>query len=109
MAPVEQDAMMDAAAFFVQFAELTGENPPHAKDYRVQARLKRIGLVPGKPFDAAKLTPQAKAAFDTAPALGFAHIKGYIKNADQVVNGWSMVMNPVGTYGTDYLNRALIA
>ncbi len=109
MAPVEQVASMDAAAYFTRFAELTRENPPHANDYPVLARMKRIGLEPGRPFDAASAPPALKAALDKAVAAAQAKIKGYIMNADKVVNGWSMVMNPVGTYGTDYLKRALIA
>ncbi len=107
--PVEVVAEMDAAAFFARFAQLTIENPPHANDYPVLERMKRLGLEPGKPFDLSKASPEAQAALASAPKKALAKITGYIRNADRVVNGWGMIMNPVGTYGTDYLKRALIA
>ena len=108
-APVDVVAQMDAAAFFARFAQLTIENPPHANDYPVLERMKRLGLETGKPFDLAKASPEAQAALNSAPQPALAKITGYLANADRIVNGWGMIMNPVGTYGTDYLKRALIA
>jgi hypothetical protein len=107
--PVEQVARMDAATFFGRFCELTRENPPHTNDYPILARLKRIGLEPGQPFDAAKLRPAVKQALEKAVAEGQRKIKGHLLRATQSVNGWFLISNPVGTYGTDYLKRALIA
>src|SRR5262249_34898974 len=49
-APAEQVERMDAAAFFALFAGLMQENPPHAGDYAMLARLKRIGIEPGNAF-----------------------------------------------------------
>ncbi len=107
--PVEVVAEMDAAEFFARFAQLTVDNPPHANDYPVLARMKRLGLEPGKPFDLAQTSPEAQAAWSSAPRKAQAKIIGYLANANKNVNGWAMILNPVGTYGTDYLKRALIA
>src|SRR5207302_8209497 len=49
-APVEIVAPMDAAAFFTRFAGLLPDNPPHANDYPMLARLKNVGIEPGKDF-----------------------------------------------------------
>lgn len=105
--PMEVVERMDAATFFTRFIELTRNNPPHANDYPILQRMKRIGLEPGKPFDIAQLSPEIRSSLDQSMQAGIARIKAYAP--DNVVNGWSMVMNPVGTYATDYNKRSLIA
>lgn len=108
-APVEQVAKMDAAAFFARFAELTKDNPPHANDYPVLARMRRVGLEPGKPFDLAKASPQARRALEAAPAAAQRLIVEQLRRAGTKVGNWQMITPPVGTYGTDYTRRAVIA
>ncbi len=108
-APVEQVAKMSAAEFFADFTELMKANPPHANDYPILQQMERLGIVPGKSFDLSKASPEAKAALEAAPAAGSAKIQGYAPHAAALVNDWAMIMNPVGTYGTDYLKRAFIA
>lgn len=107
--PVEQVQKMNAAAFFTTFAELMKANPPHANDYPIVQRMARIGLVPGESFDFARAQPEVKAALEDAVASGQKKIRAYKKNSTAQVNGWAMVGNPIGTYGTAYLKRALIA
>jgi hypothetical protein len=108
-APVEQVAKMSAAEFFADFAELMKANPPHANDYPILQQMERLGIVPGKSFDLSKASPEAKAAFEVAPVAGLTKVKAYAPNAAALINDWAMIMNPVGTYGTDYLKRAFIA
>jgi hypothetical protein len=108
-APVEQVAKMDAAAFFARFAEVTRENPPHANDYPVLARMRRLGLEPGKPFDLAAASPQARQALEKAPGLAQKLIVEQLTRAGTRVGNWQMITPPVGTYGTDYVRRAVIA
>jgi hypothetical protein len=108
-APGEQVAKMSAATFFAHFAEATRDNPPHANDYPILSRMKRIGLEPGRSFDFARATQQTQAALEKAVPVAQDKIKGYLTNSSRQVDGWGMVMSPIGTYGTDYLKRALIA
>ena len=107
--PSEQVAEMDAAEFFGRFAELTRDNPPHENDYPILARMKRIGLEPGKPFDFSKAPPQVQAALTKAVPLAQERITGGMAKAGTVVNNWGMILSPIGTYGTDYFRRAVIA
>ncbi len=107
VAPVEQVSKMDAPAFFTRFCELTKNNPPHANDYPILGRMKRIGIVPGQSFDLARTTPAVKTATAEAGPKAMAKLKSYFP--DRVVNSWVIPMNPIGTYGTDYLRRANIA
>jgi hypothetical protein len=109
--PVQQVAKMDAAAFFARFAALTHGAPPHANDNPVLARLKRIGLEPGKHFDFAKVPRNTRQAMKNAVPIASKKItEGLLGGSgSHVVNGWVMMMPPIGTYGTDYLRRAQIA
>jgi hypothetical protein len=107
--PTEQVAKMDATTFFARFTELTKDNPPHPNDYPVLARMKRIGLEPGKPFDLAKASPQVQRALKEAIPIAHKKITEGLVGGSTIVNGWAMMMPPIGTYGTDYLRRAQIA
>jgi len=109
--PVDQVAKMDAATFFARFAELTKGNPPHENDYPILAQMKRIGLEPGKTFDFAKATPQAQQVMKRAiPIAQRKIVAGLAAGGGRAtVNGWAMMLTPIGTYGTDYLRRAQIA
>src|SRR6478736_8884467 len=51
----EQVNRMDAVAYFTLLCKLMKSNPPAAADAPEVARFSRIGLVPGKDFDASKL------------------------------------------------------
>src|SRR5580692_6902159 len=55
--PLDQVNKMPAAAYFKYAAELMKLNPPHVTDWSTVARLKRIGIEPGKSFDYAQLDP----------------------------------------------------
>lgn len=107
--PVEQVKKMDAGTFFARFAALTRSNPPHANDYPILDRMARIGLVPGRPFDIAKASPDVKAALEAAALAGTGQILATLPRTGTMVNGWRMLAEPIGTYGTAYLRRAVIA
>lgn len=107
--PPDIVARMDAGKFFARFAQVMKDNPPHHADYPILARMERLGIEPGKSFDIAQVSPEIKVAMEKAVPIAQAKIKGHIKNSDRRVDGWSMVSTPIGTYGTDYLKRAMIA
>jgi len=107
--PVEKVFKMASQQFFTLFSKLTIDNPPHPNDYPILARMKRIGLEPGKPFDLSKATPQIQEAIKKAIPMAQEKIKGGMVSSSTVVNNWGMLRYPVGTYGTDYLRRARIA
>jgi hypothetical protein len=107
--PVEQVQKMDAATFFGLFTELMKENPPHANDYPMRQRMKRIGMEAGKPFDLAKAAGVVKEALERAPEAGFQRILEVMERGGVKVNGWQLLTSPIGSYGTDYARRASIA
>jgi hypothetical protein len=100
---------MDGATFFARFAELTAVNPPHANDHPQLQRMKRLGIVPAAPFVHERLSHTVRIALDRAIPLAQQKIRDHGSRAARIVNGWVMLSSPIGTYGTDYLKRALVA
>ncbi|MCA0245857.1 MAG: DUF1254 domain-containing protein [Proteobacteria bacterium] len=102
----EQVNRMDAVAYFTLLAQLMKTNPPSAADAPAVARFAKIGLVPGKDFDASKLNADFASRI---PQVAFDRIMLQFKVGKSVknINGW-MFDSVTGLYGTDYLNRAFV-
>jgi hypothetical protein len=108
-APPDQVDKMDAATFFEMFAELMKDNPPHANDYPILDRMKRIGIVPGKSFKLADAPKEVQDALSAVPPVALEQIKETWSKAGLLANGWRTNLTAIGTYGTDYLHRAGVA
>ena len=103
----EQVNSLDAAAYFNLLASLMKDNPPAAADAPILAKMARLGIVPGKPFDVSKLDPAVAKSLKDVPKLGFEKIMAHFKAAGTFENGW-IFTTKTGVYGTGYLERALI-
>ncbi len=106
--PMKQVDTMSADKFFTYAAELLKVNPPHITDQPIVARLKRIGIVPGKSFEFDKLDSAMRDALATAPAEAQALMKWKVPTLARVANNWSMNTDTMGVYGNYYLKRAII-
>ena len=60
--PLDQVNNMPALDYFTYGAELMKTNPPQDTDWSTVARIKRIGLEPGKSFDSGKVSADVLAA-----------------------------------------------
>jgi hypothetical protein len=100
----EQVHKLDAKAYFTLLSTLMKKNPPAKEDGPMIAKMAKIGIVPGKDFDASKLPA---AAAERIPKIAQAKIMGHFKTAGADKNGW-IFTTKAGIYGTDYLQRALI-
>ncbi|WP_363349209.1 DUF1254 domain-containing protein [Methylocystis echinoides] len=107
--PMEQVDSMPAAKFLGYGAELMKANPPHVTDWSQIARLKRLGIEPGKSFDGEKADPKIKAALERARVDALAEMKAKTPTLARVVNGWQMNTDTMGVYGDYYLKRAIVA
>jgi hypothetical protein len=105
---VQVDAM-PAGRYFAYAAELLKIIPPHITDQPMIARLKKIGIEPGKSFDIDKLDPAIRNALGSAPEDAKKLMEWKIPTLARVVNGWSMNTDTVGVYGNYYLKRAIVA
>ena len=94
--------------YFAYAAELLKLHPPHITDQPIIARLKRIGIEPGKSFDSTRADPAVRKALESAPADAQKLMHGGPDLA-RVANGWSMNTDTMGVYGNYYLKRAIVA
>ena len=104
----EQVNALDAGAFFARLAQLMAENPPAEADAPMLARLAQLGIVPGVEFDLSKLEPAVQRGLARVPKAAFEKIMGHFAKTGTRVNGW-VFTTQTGLYGTDHLQRALIA
>ncbi len=100
---------MAAAQFFAYAAEILKLQPPHLTDQPIIARLKRIGIEPGKSFDLGKAAPAIRDGLSSAPEDAQKLMKWKTQSIAKVVNGWSMNINSMGVYGDYYLKRAIVS
>ena len=75
-------------------------------------KMAKIGIVPGQPFDASKLGPEAREAFSLVPKIANEKImlwlkEGIVAGDMKLENGW-LFTTKTGIYGTSYIQRALI-
>lgn len=103
--PTMQLAKMTALEFFKIFCEVTTQNSPHHNDYPILHRMSRIGLIPGKKFH--PTDPVIIKAIQGAPVRAAALAPGHKLTVYQ--NQWFTTFYGIGTYGTYYLQRALVA
>lgn len=104
--PRVQVESMDPASYFKLLASLMKQNPPYASDAPALARFRSIGLVAGQDFDATKLS--AIAGVQDVPKLAVEQIMAHFGKGGEDLNGWAF-FKPAGSYGTDYVQRAIIA
>jgi hypothetical protein len=106
--PKIQVDTMPVDKYFAYAADLLKVNPPHMTDEPIVARMKRIGIEPGKDFDFAKLDQAVKKALARVPADAQALMKWKVPTVARVVNYWSMNTDTMGVYGNYYLKRAIV-
>ena len=81
---------------------------PAKEDAPFLAKMAKIGIVPGQPFELAKLDPEVQTALKDLPKTALAKIEANKNSMGKVINGW-VVSKGLGVYGTDYMKRAVVA
>jgi hypothetical protein len=100
---------MNGVAVLTRLAELFSKYPPHANDYPILFRMRALGLGPGKPFDPGKLDPALAATVNAAAKQALDSLAPAMRKLGRLVNGWNILTENAGTYGTSYKQRAVIA
>lgn len=106
--PKEQVDTMPAGKFFAYAAELLKLHPPHFTDEPIIARMKRIGIEPGKSFDIASVDPAIRKGIEAAPKAALELMAWKLPTLARVENYWSMNTDTMGVYGNYYLKRSII-
>jgi hypothetical protein len=101
---------MDAEAFFTALMEALKKNPPHVHDQGVVARMKRLGLEPGKSLHFKDLPAPVQQALRDGVTKGMQAIRKRVQLLARAKrNGWWMPTGAIGYYGADYEMRAVCA
>ncbi len=105
-APQKAILGLGTTGYFNLMTKLMGSAaPPAPEDAPMLARMAKIGIVPGKPFDPSKLDPAVQAALKDVPAMALKRITAAWESSGKDVNGWRVKLVG-GRYGTNYLERA---
>jgi hypothetical protein len=105
-APQKAILGLGTTGYFNLMTELMGSAaPPAPEDAPMLARMAKIGIVPGKPFDPSKFDPAVQAALKDVPAMALKRITAAWESLGKDVNGWRVKLIG-GRYGTNYLERA---
>jgi hypothetical protein len=107
--PLVTMTKVDGVTMLTRLAELMKKYPPHPNDYPILFRARAFGIEPGKDFDPSKLAPATIAAINEAAKEAFPALEKRVKALGTHVNGWNLLTENVGTYGTSYEQRAAVA
>jgi hypothetical protein len=103
----DQVNAMSAKDYFTLLSDLMKRNPPAAADAPALERFAGMGLVPGKDFDPKVVDSIVDAKL---PEVSYGRIMAHFLDSDGDMtreNGWSFTTK-AGTYGTNYIQRALV-
>jgi len=107
--PQEVINNMNVSTYFNMMIKLMEKKaPPALEDAPILARMSRIGLILGKPFDITKFDPNIQAALNEARKESMKLINDNQRKMGEIENGW-IVTTKLGVYQTDYLKRATVA
>lgn len=107
-APVEQVLALSGVELLERTAELMMLHRPHLVDQPIVARMRRLGLVAGEPFDVTALDDDTRAAIEAGAAAAQERMTR-LARMHPIVDGWSQPTFGIGVYGTDYWRRAVIS
>jgi hypothetical protein len=99
--PLDQVEKRSPAAYFSLFTELTRLNPPHANDYPILDQMRRMGIEPSPEVQGGALTE--------AGPIALKRIRVRFLKMGAESAGWRTNLTAIGTYGADYLSRAMVA
>ena len=108
-APVAFVDAMSPTEFFETAAALLWREGPHGADGSVLMRLRDLGIERGRIFVFADQATEVQAALTAAVPAGRAAILEAGRRRDRFVNGWSYSTENIGTWGNNYVRRALVA
>jgi hypothetical protein len=103
--PPDVVAAMDAPSYFNKLAVLLRDNPPPAADGPILKRFATIGLAPGKSFNP---SPDLALTLNKARDRALEMTKAKVPTLGEDVNGWRILTKGIGSYGTDYMQRAAV-
>jgi len=108
--PVKAIQALDVKTYFNLMAQMMVENPPKAADSIMVKKMAKIGLVAGQPFDFSTDNFILKTKLSKLPEFIHQKMNDIKANPDtsMMTNGWRVLYEGIGIYGTDYARRVYI-
>ncbi|HEY2419036.1 MAG TPA: DUF1214 domain-containing protein, partial [Steroidobacteraceae bacterium] len=107
--PLLQVIRLDGMSLLTRLAELMKKYPPHMVDTPILMRAAQIGFVPGKSFEQQGLDAETVAAINAGANDAKERLQARMRTTAGRVNGWSTITENIGSYGSSYDRRAMIA
>ncbi|MDX2090693.1 MAG: DUF1254 domain-containing protein [Kofleriaceae bacterium] len=104
----DQVHALSGESFFRLMSELMKKNPATTADAPMLSTLAKLGLAPEQPFDATSLDAAVRQALERAPMTAQRTLVAGIEQVGKLINGWLVTVD-TGAYGTNYLQRAVVA
>jgi hypothetical protein len=107
--PPYQQTAAESADFIRYFNALLGHLVIHPSEQGLLARFGRIGIGPGRAFEAARLDPAIRQAIDGGVVSAITRIKGFAAQVGEQKNGWLVTKRIFGNRAQmqgQYLTRA---
>lgn len=102
-------AAMGAVDYFNYLNQLLAKNPPPVADSALTSRLSTVHIGAGLNFESNAFSESLKSQVDSLPAKVITNLQQGLSGSKDLINGWNMGRKVIGTYGTDYRSRALMA
>lgn len=106
--PIDAILKLGGAGYFEKLAELMCDAPPKEDDDKIVSRMASIGLKPCEHFDVNLLPKTVQDAIEKLPQEVLSSFGAGMGNFGEKTNGWTFTKG-LGSYGTDYMKRAVIA
>jgi len=108
-APNDIVKAMPIDEFFNYVDRLMVDNPPAAADQSAMEKFSTIGVKPGGRFSLDSFSTTAQTALKNIPGETLSTLVAQLSASKSLVSGWNPNRGTVGTYGTDYTARAMVA
>jgi hypothetical protein len=100
---------MPIDSFFNYMLRLMKRYPPPEADTPFLERVAGVGLKPGQRFDPTTYDTTVQSRLKTIPSRVLSQLKKEIAYSNDLINGWNISRKGVGSYGTDYFTRSIVA
>lgn len=107
--PMLQVDALSGVQLLERLQTLLNRFPPHGNDYPLLMQLKKMGVSAGGSFQASDLSAAQAEIVNRAAKDTLSGMQKAWESSGKFVNGWIITNDNIGTYGTSYLRRALVA
>lgn len=107
--PMNVVESMDAQAFFSYLNRMMAEQPPLPGDGPELAKFAHLNIAPGADFQMDKLGWLQRIMVEKALEVTRTKIDEALRTTNITETGWNVLLEDIGTYGTNYQMRTVVA